>query len=61
MPLRCPQATNPVWVDCGCIQVPDVFHSHDTRVIGAHIFFVITRLDATLIPEQDANLIHRSP
>ena len=40
---------DPVTVDCGCIQVPDVLHSNDPRVIGEYISFPITRLGATLI------------
>ena len=38
---------DPVMVDCGVIQIPDVFHSSDSRVIGEFIAFRITRLDAT--------------
>lgn len=38
---------DPVVVDCGMIQIPDVFHSNDSRVIGEFIAFTITRLDAT--------------
>jgi hypothetical protein len=38
---------DPVVVDCGMIQIPDVFHSSDSRVIGEFIAFTITRLDAT--------------
>ncbi|PXA04019.1 hypothetical protein DDZ13_08210 [Coraliomargarita sinensis] len=38
---------NPVVVDCGLIKVHDVVHANDERVIGEHVGFTITRLDAT--------------
>ena len=38
---------DPVLVDCGVIQIPDVFHSHDPRVVGSFVAFTVTRLDAT--------------
>jgi len=38
---------DPVVVDCGMIQIPDVFCSHDLRVIGEFIAFTINRLEAT--------------
>lgn len=38
---------DPVVVDCGLLQVPDVFHSNDSRVVGEFISFTISRLDAT--------------
>jgi hypothetical protein len=38
---------DPVVVDCGMIQIPDVFHSRDSRVIGEFIAFTVTRLEAT--------------
>ncbi len=39
---------DPVVVDCGILQVPDVFHTHDARVIGEYVAFGIERLDATM-------------
>jgi hypothetical protein len=41
-------SVNPVIVDCGIVSVPDVVHSHDSRVIGEFVVFTISRLDATL-------------
>lgn len=38
---------DPVVVDCGMIQIPDVFHSSDPRVVGEFVAFTITRLKAT--------------
>ncbi|MES2467809.1 MAG: hypothetical protein V4675_10950 [Verrucomicrobiota bacterium] len=37
----------PVVVDCGMIQIPEVFHSNDARIVGEFVSFTITRLDAT--------------
>ena len=45
---------DPVVVDCGMIQIPDVFHSSDPRVVGEFVAFMITRLDATQYTTQDA-------
>jgi len=38
---------DPVVVDCGMIQIPDVFHSRDLRVIGEFVAFTVTRLEAS--------------
>ncbi len=38
---------NPVVVDCGIIQIPDVFNSNDPRVVGEFIAFTVSRLEAT--------------
>ncbi len=45
---------DPVVVDCGMIQIPEVFDSHDPRVIGEFVAFTITRLDATYNTTQEA-------
>ena len=45
---------DPILVDCGMIQVPDVFHSNDPRVIGEFVAFTISRLDATQYTHQEA-------
>jgi hypothetical protein len=37
---------NPVVVNCGLIQVEDVVHTGDSRVIGEFVSFTIDRLDA---------------
>lgn len=47
-------AIDPVVVDCGMIQIPEVFHSNDSRVIGEFVAFTITRLDATQCTTQEA-------
>ena len=41
----------PVVVDCGMIQIPEVFHSNDARIVGEFVSFTITRLepDRTLL------------
>jgi len=36
----------PIVVDCGIIQIPDVFDSSDSRVIGEFIAFTVSRLEA---------------
>ena len=41
---------HPVIVDCGILSVPDVLHTNDSRVVGEFIAFTISRLDATLHP-----------
>ncbi len=43
---------HPVVVDCGILSVPDVLHTNDSRVVGEFIAFTISRLDATLYPNQ---------
>lgn len=39
---------SPVIVDCGLLQVPDVLHTNDPRVIGEFIAFGVSRLDASV-------------
>jgi len=43
---------DPVVVDCGLLEIPDVFHSNDSRVVGEFISFMISRLDATQYAQQ---------
>lgn len=45
---------HPVVVDCGVIQIPDVFHSSDPLVVGDFVAFTITRLDATRYVDPNA-------
>ena len=37
---------DPVVVDCGLVQLPEVFETKDPRVIGEYVAFPISRLDA---------------
>lgn len=45
---------DPVVVDCGMLQIPDVFHSTDSRVIGEFIAFTIARLEARRCSKAEA-------
>jgi hypothetical protein len=44
---------DPVVVDCGMIQIPEVIDSKDPGVIGEFVAFTITRLDATYNTAQE--------
>jgi len=45
---------DPVVVDCGVMQIPDVFHSNDPQVIGSFVAFTVTRLDAIQYNNEEA-------
>lgn len=45
---------NPVVVDCAVMQISDVFHSNDPRVIGSFVAFTVTRLDAIQYNKEEA-------